>query len=249
MKDKLNFPIVDLRELLIPWEKCFSMKLGPIDDESIEVMKSSRYDFAPVLYRQSPEVVLGLISRERLEKLHSHNLPLAADDEGITRPEVQNRIRMDALLEVVQEKQANIVVDEMAEGKKALGLFTVADLNRHPFRAEIYFSLAHLESELAKLIRRSYDDPWKWLELLSDDQQARIIGYWEVSKKRGVDNGPVAAAMLTELLKVAVKAEPLRQTLGYDSATALKKAIGRIPNLRNQIMHPVRPLILNKGQY
>ena len=128
-----------------------------------------------------------------------------------------------------------------------MGLFTRADLNRHPFRAEIYFALAHLESELAQLIRRSFDDPWDWLDLLSEEKQARIIGYWEISKRRGVDHGPVGAAMLTELLQIATKSDRLRKLLGFESKKLFKSATGRIPDLRNQIMHPVRPLIVDES--
>lgn len=245
MDARIDFPVVDLRELLIPWERCFGAELGPVNADAIRVMKSNRYDYAPVFDRESSGAVLGLVSRARLEELHSQSLPLTPSDGGITRPTIPAQSPMDALLEILKHSEANIVVDAARTADGALGLFTRSDLNRHPFRTQIYFILAHLESELAGLIRRSYDDPWEWLQLLSEDQQARIIGYWEVSKKRGVDNGPESATMLSELLKVAERAEPVRKALGLKSS-GLEKARGRIPELRNQIMRPVRPLIVGE---
>jgi hypothetical protein len=103
--------------------------------------------------------------------------------------------------------------------------------------------IAHLETELAKLVRNSFTDPWEWLTKLSDEKLARIIGYWEVSKRRGVDIGPLGAMTLSELLNVTGKIETLRSGLGYHKSKAFKEATGSIPELRNQIMHPVRPLI------
>jgi hypothetical protein len=222
------------------------VEIGRVEPEAIRIMESNQYDFAPVFDQNSLRTVVGLISRDRLKELYSESVRLTATDKTITRPELHNEIRMDMLLELMKTTLATIVVRVGTKGKEALGLFTRADLNRHPFRAEIYFVLAHLEGELAKLIRQLFNNPWDWLELLSDDKQARIIGYWEISKKRGVDNGPVGAAMLTELLQIAVKSEPLRKTLGYESNVSFKKAVERIPDLRNQIMYPVRPLIVDE---
>lgn len=198
MKSGSTFPEVDLRELLIAWEKCFSVEPGLVEAKTVSVMEANQWDFAPVFDKTTTPQLVGLIPRTRLQELNFCSNKLSADDNAIVRPEIQDRIRMDDLLERMQTTLATIVVNsDDADGKQALGLFTRADLNRHPFRSEIYFALAHLESELAKLIRRSFDDPWDWLDLLSEEKQARIVGYWKISKRRGVDHGPVGAAMLT----------------------------------------------------
>jgi hypothetical protein len=246
MKSETTFPLVELKELVIPWEKCFCVNVGPVDRNVVRTMESYRYDFAPVIDQRSPNNVLGLISRDRLHELNCKSLSLNSKEKAITRPELQDRIRMDALLDIMKTTLATIVVRRSTRGRKALGLFTRADLNRHPFRAEVYFSLAHLEGEIAKIVRRTFADPWEWLDRLNYEKQARIVGYWEISKRRGVDNGPVGAATLSDLLNIAAKSDILRKILGYDTRGSFEKAVGRIPELRNQIMHPVRPLIVEE---
>jgi hypothetical protein len=240
------FPTVDLRDLLIPWEKSFSVKLGIVAPETILTMEANRYDFAPVFDGISPATLIGLISRARLSELNSQAQPLTSEDRGINRPEVNECIQLDALLELMKTTAATIVTNSQSDQKEALGLFTRADLNRHPFRAEIYFSLAHFVGELAKLIRRMFDNASEWLSLLSEDKRVRIVDYWELSKTRGVDDGPVSGAFLTELLQVSAKWPPIRELLGYNSRKSFDHVTSSIPDLRNQVMHPVRPLITDE---
>lgn len=85
-----------------------------------------------------------------------------------------------------------------------------------------------------------------WIQRLSEESQARILGYWELSKRKNVDVGPLSAATLTELLKVVACDKNLLNELNFTSKTQFEKAIGCLPNIRNQIMHPVRPLIINQ---
>jgi len=80
--------------------------------------------------------------------------------------------------------------------------------------------------------------------LISDHRQIQVIGSWELEKRNNVDTSPITAAMLTDLIGVVSKAEALRDALGFKSKRQFDKVTNAIPNLRNQIMHPVRPLIL-----
>jgi hypothetical protein len=42
------FPTIDLRALLIPWEKCLGVEPDSVDPAVIAVMEQEDYDFAPV---------------------------------------------------------------------------------------------------------------------------------------------------------------------------------------------------------
>jgi hypothetical protein len=242
---KTTFPVIDLAEMLIPWEKCFKVHVGAIDLRAIKLMDEKKYDFAPVFdHQRTRPGVLGLISAQRLKEIGRTTGALPAGDPDIIFPEIQSKISMSAALDLMVSRTAYIVIHGgPSRGHEANGLFTRADLNKHPFRAAVYSLIAHLETELAKLVRNSFSDPWEWLAKLSDEKLARIMGYWEVSKRRGVDIGPVGAMTLSELLNVTGKIERLRSGLGFHKPKVFREVTGRIPELRNQIMHPVRPLI------
>ena len=243
----LAFPTIDLRDLLIPWEKCFGVNPGPVDSKAVAVMEDKDYDFAPVFEPiKSGQAVLGLVSRERLRELVHNGLELLPSDAGICRPEVYDHASISVLLETMASTPAAIVVvDQDTYGPAPIGFLTRSDLNKHPFRSIIYLHLANLEIKLASLVEESFEDHWDWVSHLNEEKQARVIGYWELSKRRGVDVGPVGAATLTEMFTVIAKTGRLRSLLGYTSRKSFDEAVGRIPDLRNQIMHPVRPLITN----
>jgi hypothetical protein len=59
----------------------------------------------------------------------------------------------------------------------------------------------------------------------------------------GADIGPLAACMLTDLTKIAKFSENVRAAL-HLSRTKLEEHIGGLPQLRNQVMHPVRPMVV-----
>lgn len=84
-----------------------------------------------------------------------------------------------------------------------------------------------------------------WIRKLSEDSQARILGYWELSKLQNVNVGPVAGLMLSDLLNVIAKNEGMRTRFGFKSRKAFEDEVGCLPGVRNQIMHPVRPLVTN----
>ena len=100
---------------------------------------------------------------------------------------------------------------------------------------------------MADLVKDHFrDDPWEWIRKLNEDEQVRILGYWELSKKRNVDVGPVAATTLSQLLNVVGKSAVLLDGLGFKSRTTFqdKIRVAKIVDLRNNVMHPVRPMVL-----
>ena len=98
------------------------------------------------------------------------------------------------LLERMAAQRAVIVIrdsdaTEYGHVEFIRGLFTISDLNRQAVRSAIYHLLADVESGLAKWLEAHAPDPWTWLKHLEEEQQARVPGYWELSKRQGVDVG------------------------------------------------------------
>ncbi|MGB9864350.1 MAG: hypothetical protein ACPLPQ_11155 [Candidatus Saccharicenans sp.] len=245
-----SFPVVDLKGILIPWEKCLKVTIGPISEILVREMVKKRYDYAPVFSSDAPNSqLLGLVSRQRLEKLLSENKELAKDDKEIIFAEIPIRSNLDCILELFSQEPTRIVSHEYeAEGHtlyNAYGIVNKSDLNRPPIRKIIYEILAELEMRLAEYIDSKKTDPFALIESLNEDSQARIIGYWELAKRKNADTGPLAGAMLSELIRIVAK--NYYADLGYKSRNEFEKATGQLPEIRNQVMHPVRPLITDES--
>lgn len=199
------------------------------------------YDFGPLM---AGERLLGLIPRSRLEVLTLAGLPLLDDDDAIITASVSGEAELDELLSLVAEHGACCVgVGTMLGNAGWGGFITLSDLNRHPLRSAIYPLFAELEAEVALLVSTQFTDPWGWLGRLDRDKQARIIGYWELSKRDGIDVGPLSATTLSELTRIVGGLEPLRSKLGFASRNKWDEFFGRLIDLRNSIMHPVRPFL------
>src|SRR5262249_18463014 len=131
-----------------------------------------------------------------------------------------------------------------ADPYEYIGLITISDLNRHAFRSVIYTVMADLEAALARLVEHEFADPWDWIRLVAEDHQAIVLGNWELAKRKGVDVGPIAATTLTNVLTIAAKSQHLRDLLGFKSRGQIDDAVGGLPDVRNRVMHPVRPIVL-----
>jgi hypothetical protein len=178
-------------------------------------------------------------------------MDLAEDDPAIIRDEIGSDLSLDELLDFFVSHEAGIVSARRdADGHSHVswdGFVTRSDLNRHPVRAALYPLFAELEIELAKLVTTFYDDPWSWLSVLDKDKQARLVGYWEIGKRENVDVGPAAGLMLSELLRIVGGTSELRSRLGFNSGTKWQDHVGGLADLRNAVMHPVRPIFTSSG--
>jgi len=250
----LHFPQVDVQQILVPWSDCLSVVLGPVQPDLVDEMKRRDFDYAPVFHSSDPRVgVLGLVSRRRLGELVSQGGQLTKDTPGVYHYQwydgVSARSDLDGLLRQMAERPVWIVEDEGDAGEEygeihvEYGIVTRSDLNKHPIRVIVYEVLAKLEMALADLVREHLTNHLDWIRRLSEESQARILGYWELSKLQGVDLGPVVGATLADLLNVLARNENLRGRLGYDSRNAFEDSVGGIAGVRNQTMHPVRPLV------
>ncbi len=246
----MHEPVLQLELLYTPLEECLVVDLGVVEAGVLARMQAAGFDDAPVL---SGGKLLGVVSAATLSALLEDKRPLSIDALRVTDRTTwltcSSRARVSAthLLAALVDERCTIVCDPAGSVLHAVGpargFLTISDLNRHVFRAALYAALAALEARLAAAIQSRFDDPWTWIKSLSEEHQVRILGYWELSKRNGLDVGPIAALTLTNLLAIAGQNKNLLTDLGFASRSAFDKAVGSIPSIRNAVMHPVRPLI------
>ena len=243
---------LDMRDLSIRLDDCVCVVPGPVDADIVNALDENRFDQAAVFDRETRRL-WGLVATKHLRALLDGQVELAADDPKIMREEIEFRVgcfvSIYELIERITQHRAVIVIGESdateyGHAEFLHGLFTISDLNRHAVRGILYVLLSQIEAGLAVLVERVLPEPWSWLSFLNEEAQVRALGYWELSKRRGVDVGPIAATSLAQLLTVAARSDRVRNALGYSSGNSFSRDTGRIPEFRNRVMHPVRPLVL-----
>jgi hypothetical protein len=243
----------ELQTLCVPLDQCVSVTAGKIDPSILGELEARGFDQAPV-YDSTGGLLLGLISTERLRTIHAADSELSETDAEVrseghflyTGP----LLTVEHLLSSLSARRAVFVVRESsATGAGAswtnYGLLTISDLNRHALRGAFYALLSETESGLASIIETHFAEPWQWIQRLGESHQVSVLGYWELSKRRGVDIGPIAATTLVQLLNVVARSKELLKKLGFKSRKEFEDELGRVPELRNCVMHPVRPLVLS----
>jgi len=141
------------------------------------------------------------------------------------------------------EKSGHII--EVYEKVYLYGLVTLADLNKGIVRKAGYELFMDIESHLSQLIQYHYASPYDWIQLLNEGDQVHALGWWDLSRRRVIDINPVASLGFTQLLQITSKSGALLGVLEYRSRAKFDKATGVLPQIRNRIMHPVRPLVLS----
>lgn len=262
--DDAKFPEIPLADLMVPLEFCYEVPEGPVQQQSIADLRSLDFTQAVVRRREACPSIFGLVTVEQLEHLSNEGILLDIDNPTIDRFVLQcegteldayeiamlegtgplgprERLRhmrpvvpLDCLLQVLSTRSAVLIewheTAQFLDGTRErdpdpesepeiVGLIARADLDKHPIRVITYDVLATLETALADPVRRCE------------------------SNLQGSNTGPVAEATLARLLNAVGKDEGLRGRLGYSSRKAFDKETSRIVRVRNEVMHPVRPLI------
>jgi len=253
--------LVHQATICVPLGDCVRATLGKVDPSTCEHLERNGFDQAPV---KVPHAPLGwrLVATSHLRELASSSQPLTSHEQHFLRDDAM-KVEMEGVAQieyVVSEmilRPAAIVFAEQSyapldsddqEPERLIvlfGLTTRSDLNRQAVRAAVYDRLATAEMALARFIRMTLQDR-DWIRLLNEDAQARVLGWTEVSRLRGVDVDPVEATMLTDLINVVARSKELRRRLGYKSSDEYDTQMGRIAKVRNAVMHPVRPLVLGE---
>lgn len=76
--------------------------------------------------------------------------------------------------------------------------------------AGLFVILSEIETSLARGIEVAYEEPREWIEFLSRQSQARILGYWEVAKRENVNAGAIKSCNLGDLIAIGRKTELLQ---------------------------------------
>ena len=232
-----NRCVIDLCEIATPLDRCVVARLGPISSRILDEL-GNVYDQAPVL--DDSGRALGIIRTAALRALYEARRSLVTDEPGIDRTRLEPITDLAEVLSALASRRAALV----SESDSTLGLVTISDLNKHPVRALLYGVLADLETALASFIESRCKDQEEWLPHLSEREQVQILGFWEITRRAGVDTSPLAGCMLTDLIGVVTHHQGLRTALGLASKNGIGRLTGRLPKLRNKVMHPVRPLVL-----
>lgn len=245
---------IPLENVCIRLDECVCVRPGPVSDQVLGILDQKRYDQAPV-YDPESRTCYGLAHTSYLRQLRSEGRNLKADDPHVHDENKEFRVGVHTniyqLVNKLKSKSAVIVIKESdateyGHAEFLLGLFTMSDLNRHEIRSVLYRLFSNVESGIAKLVEQHIPEPWEWITLLGEEQQVRVLGYWELAKRRDVDIGPIAATTLTNLLTIVGKSPGLRTVFGFRSRKKFDKYSGKLPEFRNRIMHPVRPVVLDQ---
>ena len=244
---------VPLERLCKRLADCLCVQPGPIPVEVLKALEEKGYDQAPV-HDPTSRTYWGLVTTSHLRRLREEALNLEPDDPHLSDPDKEFRVGSNTniyqLLHRLSAQPAVMVIQELdateyGHAQSSLGLFTFSDLNRHEIRGVLYRLFSDVEAGLSKVVQRWIQDPWDWIKVLGEDQQVRILGYWELARRRDVDIGPLAAATLSNLLVVIRMSRGILEGLGYYSDGAFREHTGSLPEFRNRIMHVVRPLVLD----
>lgn len=129
-------------------------------------------------------------------------------------------------------------------GQSIQGLVTPADLNKLPVRAFLYSLIGDLEMNLGALVAEMFDnDLDRLLESVSGKRREYLEKELQVMEEGNADIDVVELLYLSDLISIIGKNEALRSPLGYTSRSAVKDDLGGLNELRNDIMHPVRPML------
>lgn len=238
-------PSVDLMRLSTPREACLMVTVGVINREMVDRALMNRFDQLPVLDGNGN--LCGVVASKHVAELLERDEPLVESDPAIELNEIDPK---PGLLTVLQEfsEHRSLVIRDTTRGERWFGLVTLSDLNRHAFRALLYPVLAQLEELMANFIVNNTEDHWDWLKYLSEDAQARLIGRWEIDKRKSVDIDVMAGCTLTEMITIVQKSKVLSSRLGFTTTNRFREQHGAIPEIRNRVMHPVRPLVSSQSE-
>lgn len=251
--------------MVTPIPECVCAQEGRVTDELLGFLDQHGYDQAPVETAESP-IELRLTTRATLQGLREKSEDLGSTTDHYETDDLalasHPHLPLLELLSIFESRRAAIVYHEHSwdsglpepgwevprtkwKETQVFGLLTISDLNNREVRKTAYELLLDLETQLALLTRRRFiHDSNEWVALLGEQSQVRILGNWTLARRNGVDTNPVEYAMVNELLAVATETESLRTILGFTSKTAAHSAARKIGELRNRVMHPVRPFVL-----
>lgn len=203
-------------------------------------LSANGFDQAPVIERGTP---VGYVL--------TRDLPGRPDGETVERSMtalgsgnvVSANASIGSMLEWVVETGFLFVL----EGRDITGFVTVSDFNKQPARGHLYLLLARLETGLAELIRdRFATDAEDLVKRLSPGPRREIESSFQGDRAAGIESELVAYLDFSDLVRVVGGVPELLTRIGGRSPGQWKRQTGGLVDLRNQVMHPVRNVVLAK---
>lgn len=241
--------MIDLTNISTPREKAITVSTGPINQSIVQKARDARVRALPIV--DDSNACLGAISVNKLAELAETNTPLAPNHATIACNILPHLVPVSSLLRQLADEGVILhSADPDAADYQAdwFGIVSTADLNRPIFRAHIYQMLVILETSLGQLIMDEFGDDWGAIRLLSEGTQKRIREFYEEERAEGIDLSPVTNATLSDLFHIAVESNNVWRLMEFNNPNELRPISHRINDLRNTIMHPVRPLIVNERE-
>ncbi len=236
---------LDISGILTEIPQCLNVNIGKIEIDILNGLDYDEFDQAPVLTEDS-QGVLGIIETKDLHYLFKRKMKLSFKSSFIKKDFTSSKTSFNEILRIFENTKSVLVTQGTKEEDGiVLGLLTLADLNKSSFRAILYQLFAELEVSLSKIVDQKFEDHWEWINLLNQDQQMLLIGGWEIAKRNKVNLRPINGANLTQILKIIGNSEELRKAMNFNTKNKYEDSANKIPDIRNKIMHPVRPLVLN----
>lgn len=130
-----------------------------------------------------------------------------------------------------------------------VGLVTPADINKLEARSFMYYVIGELELVIVEFIRIIGQlTPDEIINCFSEKRRADILETAEKLHEENVDVTPDYLELLqfSELIRIIEKNEKIYNALGFMSRAKAHDSLYGLVNLRNAVMHPSKPLIIDK---
>lgn len=244
LMQRTAIPAVDVESIATPQHLLLTIQEGRISDSVISEAEAKGYDFLPLVELDGS--LIGIAPVPRLRSLIGSRI--SRDDDEVGAVSIPDRLSILELLKHLAENGVVAVLDtDNARPEGWFALLTPADLNRHVFRGYLYPLFALLESELARLIATEYDLETretvdKFVKKIPKYNRATVLGRWELDKIDNVETGLLAGCTLSDLLEILRQTKPLVHRIGI-SGNKLSTLSNSLNDLRNEVMHPVRPIV------
>ncbi|MCO5216707.1 MAG: hypothetical protein M9950_11230 [Thermomicrobiales bacterium] len=240
--------MINLATISTPREKALVALEGPIDPELIASATEAHFHSLPLVADDGR--CLGTISVQELARLAANRTPLTTEHATSPCARLPYLVPIGTLVQSLLDPGIIIhTADPDADLPVTwFGIITPADLNKPIFRAHVYMMLVTLETSLGQLIMDEFGDDWGAIRLLSENTQRRVKEFWDEERAEGVDLSPITTVTLSDLFHIAIESHRVWSLMGFDSPATLRPIAQHVNDLRNRIMHPVRPLIVNQQE-
>lgn len=240
--------MIDLTTISTPREQAIVAPVGKVGTDLIATATEANIRTLPIIDEAGN--CAGAIALQKLAELAASNTPLTPAHATVPCDVFPHMVPVTKLLQALAEHGLVLHAPDPdnGQGEQWFGIVTPADCNRPVFRAHVYQALVILETSLGQLIMDEFGDDWGAIRLLSDHTQQRIREFYDEERAEGVDLSPVTNATLSDLFHIATTSNNVWRLMGFEHPDRLQPIARQISELRNTIMHPVRPFIVNEQE-